>query len=286
MRPIRTLATALLVASLAVTGCGRSQPEETGPPADQPPPHRSPSPLPPPPAGGTDRPVILADGRHTVYLKTVDPNRRTIAFDLIQFYGKDEALRKATKDHPEASPEQVRQWVPNDFYIRNVNPKLRTLPVRSDAAITVITLAWAKDPPTPRGSSRCLMPTRGLRARRLPAILDHGSARPVGEARRAVGSVATDCGCWSGRQPQSQASPAVPSPDQGSSLWGADRRSEDSNSIRTTRRADSHRRTPRGRLQGPPGLSSARKLPPSRPRTCATCGQHSARALVVRDYLE
>jgi hypothetical protein len=145
MRPIRSIATALLVASLAVTGCGRSQPDEAPLPPDQPPAiTAAPAPKVPPPADGpTNRsPVVLVDGRHTVYLKAVDPNRRTIGFDLIQFYGGDNALREAAKDHPEASPEQVRQWVPNGFYIRNVNPRLRTLPVPSDAPITVITLAW------------------------------------------------------------------------------------------------------------------------------------------------
>jgi hypothetical protein len=145
MRPIRSIATALLVASLAVTGCGRSQPDEAPLPPDQPPAiTAAPAPKVPPPADGpTNRsPVVLVDGRHTVYLKAVDPNRRTIGFDLIQFYGGDNALREAAKDHPEASPDQVRQWVPNGFYIRNVNPRLRTLPVPSDAPITVITLAW------------------------------------------------------------------------------------------------------------------------------------------------
>ena len=103
-----------------------------------------------PPAAGpahrADRGRHRLGTRHTVYLKTVDPNRRTIRFDLIQFYGGDEALREAAKDHPEASPDEVRQWVPNDFYIRNVNPRLRTLPVPADAAITVITLAWGEGP--------------------------------------------------------------------------------------------------------------------------------------------
>jgi hypothetical protein len=144
MRPIRTIATALLVASLAMAGCGRGQPTDgvtdpSGPPAaTAPPATKAPAP------GGTTNspPVVLVDGRHTVYLKTVDPNHRTIRFDLLQFYGGDDALREAAKDHPEASPEQVRQWVPNGYYIRNVNPRLRTLPVPSNAPITVITLAW------------------------------------------------------------------------------------------------------------------------------------------------
>jgi hypothetical protein len=65
-------------------------------------------------------------------LKTVDPDRRTITFDLIQWYVGEEAAREAAKDHKESPP-------PND-YIRNVNPRLRTLPVRSDAIITCNTL--------------------------------------------------------------------------------------------------------------------------------------------------
>jgi hypothetical protein len=148
MRPIRTIATVLLAASLAVTGCGRSQPKDdatdpSGPPAvTAPPATKAPA-----PGGRTNQPpIVLVDGRHTVYLKSVDPSHRTIRFDLIQVYGGDEALREAAKDHPEASPEQVRQWVPNGDYIRNVNPKLRTLPVRADAPITVITLAWSEGP--------------------------------------------------------------------------------------------------------------------------------------------
>jgi hypothetical protein len=87
-------------------------------------------------AGGpiTSEPAVLADGRHPVYLQTVDPNRRTITFDLIQFLTGDAATRAAAEDGEESPP-------PNDYYIRNVNPRLRTLPVRADASLTVNTLA-------------------------------------------------------------------------------------------------------------------------------------------------
>jgi predicted MPP superfamily phosphohydrolase len=78
--------------------------------------------------------VVLADGRHPVILKSIDPSRRTVTFDLIQMYWGDEATREAAKDHQESPP-------PNDYYIRNVNPKLRTLPVRADAPITINTIA-------------------------------------------------------------------------------------------------------------------------------------------------
>ena len=73
---------------------------------------------------------MLADGRHPVYLKTIDPAGRMVTFDLIQFYQGDQATVEAAKDHQESPP-------PNDYYIRNLNPKLRTLPTRADAVITV-----------------------------------------------------------------------------------------------------------------------------------------------------
>jgi hypothetical protein len=82
----------------------------------------------------TSEPVVLADGRHPVYLKTVDPDRQTITFDLIQFFTGEAANQAAAEDGEESPP-------PNDYYIRNVNPRLRTLPVAADAPITVNVLA-------------------------------------------------------------------------------------------------------------------------------------------------
>jgi hypothetical protein len=82
----------------------------------------------------TTEPAVLADGRHPVYLKTVDAGGQTITFDLIQFFTGDAAARAAAEDGQESPP-------PNDYYIRNVNPRLRTLPVRAGAPITVNVLA-------------------------------------------------------------------------------------------------------------------------------------------------
>jgi hypothetical protein len=67
MRPIRAIATALLVASLAAAGCGRSQPDQPATPPSQPPvvtaapapPPPNPDPTPPVP-GPTARPRILS----------------------------------------------------------------------------------------------------------------------------------------------------------------------------------------------------------------------------------
>ena len=136
MRPIRSIATAMLLASLAVTGCSHSQPQEAPPPADQPPAATTaPAPKAPAPTSGSParQPVVLADGRHPVRITTVDPDRSTITFDLIQFYWGKDAIQEAAKDHQESPP-------PNDYYIRNINPRLRTLPVTRDAAITTNTL--------------------------------------------------------------------------------------------------------------------------------------------------
>jgi hypothetical protein len=85
-------------------------------------------------ATATSEPAVLADGRHPVYLKTVDPDRGTITFDLIQFFTGEAAVKAAAEDGEESPP-------PNDYYIRNVNPRLRTLPVRAGAPITVNVLA-------------------------------------------------------------------------------------------------------------------------------------------------
>ena len=82
----------------------------------------------------TTEPAVLADGRHPVYLKTVDAGGQTITFDLIQFFTGDAAARAAAEDGQESPP-------PNDYYIRNVNPRLRTLPVQAGAPITVNVLA-------------------------------------------------------------------------------------------------------------------------------------------------
>ena len=65
MRPIRTIATALLVASLAAAGCGTSQPDQPTTPPSQPPVVTAPPtpapPTPTPPAPGpTGRPRVLS----------------------------------------------------------------------------------------------------------------------------------------------------------------------------------------------------------------------------------
>ena len=120
----------VLVMAAVLAGCGGS--EESGGGAASPP-----TTAPATSATGgpaTTEPAELADGRHPVYLKTVDPEQPAITFDLIQFFTGEAAAKAAAEDGQESPP-------PNDYYIRNVNPRLRTLPVQSGAPITVNVLA-------------------------------------------------------------------------------------------------------------------------------------------------
>ena len=131
VRRLRRLTAALLtlLAAAALGGCGGSeQPGGGGTTAT------TATPAPTVRVPTTSEPAVLADGRHPVYLKTVDPDRQTITFDLIQFLTGDAATKAAAEDGEESPP-------PNDYYIRNVNPRLRTLPVAADAPITVNVLA-------------------------------------------------------------------------------------------------------------------------------------------------
>ncbi len=142
MRPVRIITAVVFAAAVAVTGCTAHSAADHPAAAPAAPvaaaPTASPvSPAATAPATDTDattsQPAVLVDGRHPVIIKTVDADRRRITFDLIQFYQGDDATREAAKDHQESPP-------PNDYYIRNANPRLRTLPVGSDATITTNTL--------------------------------------------------------------------------------------------------------------------------------------------------
>jgi hypothetical protein len=110
---VRRLGAALLILLMAaaVGGCGGS--EEPGGAGGAQATTAAPAPTAATPT--ISEPVVLADGRHPVYLKTVDPDRPTITFDLIQFFTGEAATKAAAEDGEESPP-------PNDYYIRNVNP--------------------------------------------------------------------------------------------------------------------------------------------------------------------
>jgi hypothetical protein len=74
---------------------------------------------------------VLADGRHPVYLTDVDVTGGTVEFDLLQYLTGD-----AAEAYEAAHPDEY-----DDEYdhspLHNDNPRLRRLPVASDALIVV-----------------------------------------------------------------------------------------------------------------------------------------------------
>jgi hypothetical protein len=80
----------------------------------------------------------LADGKHAVRITRVDPATRQITVDVVQFFTGDDAVKAAEEDNAEEIPP------PNDYWIRNASPRLRTFAVAADASITVSALGVAE----------------------------------------------------------------------------------------------------------------------------------------------
>jgi hypothetical protein len=85
------------------------------------------------PSGGAVTPTDLPDGRHPARVLRVDASRRTVVVDVVQWFTGDAAVKAAAEDH---APEPE-----NGYYIRNQNPRLRTLTVAPGAVITVNVLS-------------------------------------------------------------------------------------------------------------------------------------------------
>lgn len=81
MRRMATMLT--LLAATALGGCGGSDEPAGGGGGGGVATTGAPGPT---AAPATSEPAVLEAGRHPVYLKTVDPDRRTVTFDLIQFF--------------------------------------------------------------------------------------------------------------------------------------------------------------------------------------------------------
>jgi hypothetical protein len=73
----------------------------------------------------------LEDGRHFGYIRSVNVSGRTIAFDLATWLSGDEADRA----YQHAGGEGP---VPNDYFVINDNPRVRTLPLSSDLRLRLI----------------------------------------------------------------------------------------------------------------------------------------------------
>jgi hypothetical protein len=130
MRPARILTAVVFAAAVAVTGCA-AHPTTVPPagpvtPAAAPPP---PVPVPEPkillvPKPPTPPKPVLADGHYDSYIRTVDRSHNRLVVDLVQVFHDQAAVDAAIAD---GKPREVAQVLYT--YIRNQNPRLRTLPL-------------------------------------------------------------------------------------------------------------------------------------------------------------
>jgi hypothetical protein len=142
MRPVRIITAFVFAAAVAVTGCtahstavhpaaAPAAPVAAAPAvspavnqpiqATQPPKRTTTTPR---------RPVVrpvLADGRYDAYIRTVDSGRERLVVDLVQVFEGQAAVEAAVADGQSRDTAQVLYT-----YIRNQNPRLRTLPLAGD----------------------------------------------------------------------------------------------------------------------------------------------------------
>ncbi|HYY81401.1 MAG TPA: hypothetical protein VFD04_19815 [Actinomycetes bacterium] len=67
---------------------------------------------------------VLADGAYDGYIRRVDPARRRIVVDLVQVFEGQAAVDAAVAD---GKPRNQARYL--EVYLRNQNPRLRTLPL-------------------------------------------------------------------------------------------------------------------------------------------------------------
>jgi len=80
--------------------------------------------------GGATAPAALEDGTHTAYITKVDQVSHRIVVDVVQVFEGDRAVKEAIADGRSRSEAQyLTTWV------RNENPRLRTLPLTSGVVV-------------------------------------------------------------------------------------------------------------------------------------------------------
>ena len=90
---------------------------------------------PAPAAGGgtTSRPPVLTDGRHDAYIRKLDSRGRTVVVDVVQVFTDKDAVEAAVQDGRSREDAQYLS-----VWVRNQNPRLRTLPLASGFKVDLI----------------------------------------------------------------------------------------------------------------------------------------------------
>jgi hypothetical protein len=130
MRPARIITAVVFAAAIAITGCAAHS-TAANPPimpvVDAPaPPAPSPAPKPIP----APKPPVLADGRYDVFIQQVNTRGDYLVVDLVQVFHDQAAVDAAVADGQSRDTAQVLST-----YVRNQNPRLRTLPLAGDVRL-------------------------------------------------------------------------------------------------------------------------------------------------------
>ena len=134
MRPVRIITAVVFAAAIAVTGCAAHStavnPSVT-PVVDAPaPPAPSPAPKPTPAPIPALKPPVLADGRYDGFIQQVNTRGDYLVVDLVQVFHDQAAVDAAVADGQSRDTAQVLVT-----YVRNQNPRLRTLPLAGDVRL-------------------------------------------------------------------------------------------------------------------------------------------------------
>jgi hypothetical protein len=133
MRPVRIITAFVFAAAMVVTGCAAhttaANPPVTpvvdapSPPAPSPAPKPIPAPVPAP----APKPLVLTDGHHDAFIRQVNTRGDYLVVDLVQVFDGQAAVDAAIAD---GMARDKAQYL--GVYVRNQNPRLRTLPLASD----------------------------------------------------------------------------------------------------------------------------------------------------------
>ena len=137
MRPVRTIIAVMFAAAVAVTGCAAHSttpsPAPSPPVVDQPVSDPAPAPAPAPMPTPTPKVPVLADGQYDSYIRSVDTDRQRLVVDLVRVFKYPASVDAAIGDGLARDQAQVL-----DVWVRNQNPRLRTLAMASDLQIDLL----------------------------------------------------------------------------------------------------------------------------------------------------
>jgi hypothetical protein len=139
MRPVRIITAVVFAAAVAVTGCAAHSPAvdpPVTPVLDAPaPPAPSPAPTPIPVLAPVPAPKapVLADGHYDAYIRQVDAGHDRLVVDLVQVFQGQAAIDAAIADGTPRDQAQVLY-----VWVRNQNPRLRTLAMASDLRLDLL----------------------------------------------------------------------------------------------------------------------------------------------------